>query len=132
MPEDDKQTFGSMLKKIGKYTTSRNMMAHAFFLPAQNEPAIMFMTARAKGTFNTPSLVWTKEDFAREYEKIDAFTENVLQLTVRLEHAQFSAERLDLPTKIVGSSARPSAHQTGPFRMKAPAGLKRGAQPFGH
>jgi hypothetical protein len=45
-------------------------------------------------------------DFAHEYSTINAFTKEIEQLMVRLEHAKFNFEKLELPMKIVGSSAR--------------------------
>jgi hypothetical protein len=95
-----------MLRDIVEYTPSRNMIAHDFFVPAQNASAVVFMPIKAKGKFNTPTLSWTADEFNREYEKIEAFANGLLQLTVRLEHASFSVDKLELPMKIVGSSAR--------------------------
>jgi hypothetical protein len=105
-PSERKAAFKSMLRKIGEYASSRNMIAHNFFLPGASAPSVVFMPIKAKGNFDAPNVIWHEADFKREYEKIDAFAKELLQLTVGLEHASFSVERLDLPMEIVGSSAR--------------------------
>lgn len=117
-PGERKAAFKSMLRDIGEYTPSRNMIAHDFFMLGANAPSIAFMPIKAKGKFDTPYVIWHEADFKREYEKIDAFTNELMQLTVALEHASFSAERLDLPMKIVGSSAR--EHRRSPQPQEHP------------
>jgi hypothetical protein len=103
--------FKNMLRDIGAYAPARNMIAHDFFMVGSNVPSIAFMPIKAKGKFDTPSVLWHEADFADQYAKIDAFAKELMQLTVALEHASFSADRLDLPMKIVGSSAR-ERHQS--------------------
>jgi hypothetical protein len=103
---EDQAQFKSMLRDIGEYTPNRNMIAHDWFLPLSDHCAVGFMPIKAKGRFATPTIIWDKDDFDLEYRKIEAFTEQLLQLTVRLEHASFNVDKLDLPMRIVGSSAR--------------------------
>jgi hypothetical protein len=118
VPSERKAVFKSMLKKIGEYASSRNMIAHNFFLPGASAPSVVFMPIKARGNFDAPDVIWLEPDFEREYEKIDTFAKELLQLTVGLEHASFSVERLDLPMKIVGSSAR--EHSRSPQAQKHP------------
>jgi hypothetical protein len=51
-------------------------------MPSDSEPGITFMSIKAKGKFDTPSLTWTMDDFEREYEKMEAFTNEMMQLLV--------------------------------------------------
>jgi hypothetical protein len=91
-PDERKTSLKALLRDIGEYTPVRNMMAHDFFMVGNNAPSIAFMPIKAKGKFDTPAVLWQESDFVREYAKINAFTEKLMQLTVSLEHASFSAD----------------------------------------
>jgi hypothetical protein len=64
-PNERKTAFKAMLRDIGEYTPSRNMIAHDFFMVGENAPSVGFMPIRAKGKFDTPYVVWREEDFKR-------------------------------------------------------------------
>ena len=112
-PDERKATFKAMLRDIGDYAPVRNMIAHDFFMVGSDVPSIVFMPIKAKGRFDTPYVPWREVDFVEQYEKITAFTKELEQLTVALEHASFSADRLELPMKIINSSRR----ERRPFRQ---------------
>jgi hypothetical protein len=105
-PENRKAGFKSMLRDIGEFSPTRNMIAHEYFIPGSNNAGIAFMPIKAKGKFDSSVVAWTAAEFQQHFAKIDAFIIELQQLAVALEHATFNVEKLDLPIRIVGSSAR--------------------------
>jgi len=105
-PEGQKASFKAMLRDIGDYTPARNMLAHDFFMVGDEVPSIVFMPIKAKGKFDTPYVSWGELEFVEQYEKIDAFTTELEKLSAALEHALFSADRLELPTQRISSTRR--------------------------
>jgi hypothetical protein len=113
-PKEAKANLKRILRDIGEYTPVRNMIAHDYFGVGSNLPGIGFMPIKAKGSFSSGVTIYSKADFEREYEKIENFNRDLMQVTVKLEHATFSAERLELPMRVIASSARANSRDGQP------------------
>jgi hypothetical protein len=107
---ETKKRFKDLLRDIMDYSPTRNMIAHDYFLPGEDAVGIGFMTTKAKGRFDTPTVMWAASDFAKECRKLEEFQEEAMQLVIALEHATFSAEELNIPMKLTHSSARQHRH----------------------
>lgn len=64
-----------VLNRIADQVPKRNQMAHDFFWPDFKEPAVRFMTIKAKGKFDLPAVLWTVEDFSKSYDTLDELAE---------------------------------------------------------
>src|SRR6266403_3842070 len=72
--DGSKADFKKLLRDIGDYSTVRNMLVHDPFMIGEDAPAVYFMTVRAKGSFDTPSVLFDEARFRAEYRKIKQFT----------------------------------------------------------
>ncbi|WP_368506918.1 hypothetical protein [Bradyrhizobium lupini] len=109
-----KADFKKLLRDIGDYSTVRNMLVHDPFMIGEDAPAVYFMTVKAKGSFDTPGVLFDEASFRAEYRKIKQFTSGLEQVAVWLENSSFSPDRLDIPMRIVNSPARPNPRARQP------------------
>jgi hypothetical protein len=109
-----KADFKKLLRDVGDYSTMRNMLVHDPFMIGEDAPAVYFMTVKAKGSFDTPGVLFDEGKFRAEYRTIKEFTSGLEQVTVWLENSTFNVDRLDIPMQIVNSPARPNPRAPQP------------------
>ena len=86
---DKAEHYKSELVKLGKFTTERNMVAHDVFGVSDDRDGVIFLVTQAKGRLKFPEIVWTKRDFEKRQQKMDAFTQMLVGLVADMkQHAQ--------------------------------------------
>ena len=92
---DEKKTkhYKRQLKKLWGLNDDRNMMVHYLFGPSKDETATQFIVTEARGKLKFPEIIWTRQDFIKRYNQMDAL---YLKLEELEKELKMTANRIEL------------------------------------
>jgi hypothetical protein len=73
LPAEEKAELNKSLRELADYSASRNMIAHDPFRPNSAATGVEFLTVKAKGRFELPSVVWNADRFQQEGATVDQY-----------------------------------------------------------
>jgi hypothetical protein len=73
LPVEEKAELNKSLRELADYSASRNMIAHDPFRPNSAATGVEFLTVKAKGRFELPSVVWNADRFQQEGATVDQY-----------------------------------------------------------
>ena len=85
LSEDEKAQAKSKLQKLSEDLAKRNMIAHAPFRADATKTGVEFLTVKARGKFETPNIVWSPEQFAKEIDGLEGYTNAIDALQMRFK-----------------------------------------------
>jgi hypothetical protein len=85
LEEESKNSAKSELRKLGEFSVKRNMVAHDPFGPDKSKTGVEFLTVKAKGTFDTPNIVWSPQQFDEEIRVIGEYAKIMDDLQKRFK-----------------------------------------------
>lgn len=109
-PGTERVRFKKILKDIGEYSPTRNMMAHDVFAP--HDDGVKFLIIKAKGSLQFPTTNWGVKEFSEAYDKLMMFTESVEELQSKLLDAR-------LASAIAKAQARATTEPTNALALLA-------------
>ncbi len=62
-----------LIRNLGEYSKTRNMVAHSEFEPDESRQGVQFLTIKAKGAFSLPRVVWLDAEIQRELNLISQY-----------------------------------------------------------
>jgi hypothetical protein len=82
--EPEKIKFNKLLKRVGKYSGHRNIIAHTSFQADSSKTGVQFAHIKAKGNYETDPIIWTARRFEQEGCVLDALKSQLDELNGRL------------------------------------------------
>lgn len=90
--EQNRAHFTSMLRRVGRLATRRNMVAHTPFRPEPGGTGVEFSHIEAKGTYDPSAIIWTIKMFDREQETICTLKTRLAELNAELQKSPIRDE----------------------------------------
>lgn len=106
----------SKLRKLSEDSAKRNMIAHAPFRADTTKTGVEFFTVKARGKFETPNIVWSPEQFAKEIDELEDYTKTIDALQTRFKERP-------LTEKSYAEALAPLMMQNWPDAMMGPRGI---------
>lgn len=94
-PEEERKRYKKVLRKILKYSGTRNMMAHDLFGPSTNTDGVAFNVVQAKGELQYPDVDWSIAKFEEEFERVANFANDLNKLVKQLDEAALLKARAE-------------------------------------
>lgn len=101
LPSKDTRThlFIKTLTAISESSYKRNMLAHDGFYASDDGDGVKFYVTQAKGKFAVPDIIWSRKQFADEYDRIDGDAHALAMLRDVLTHARLAAALSKAPPR---------------------------------
>ena len=72
--------FKKVMRDLGEYSTTRNMIAHDPFLATEDGFGMQFLTVKAKGNYARPEVIWGPNEFREAFKKLHEFSNELEKL----------------------------------------------------